>query len=189
MFSALIVSPPDKGVVPLAEILLQNNYSQIVTAGDCSAARRSLLERAFDLAVINAPLSDETGEALSLEIAEGGGVQVILLVRDALFDDVTGRVAESGVFTVSKPINKTVFWSALKLAASAHIRLLKLETEKNKLLKRIDELQLINRAKCLLIQYLGITEEQAHKYIERQAMDLRITRLAVAKNVLKTYQD
>ena len=37
------------------------------------------------------------------------------------------------------------------------------------------------------IEYLSMSEAQAHKYIEKQAMDLRLTRLEVAKNLLSTY--
>ncbi|WP_334294967.1 ANTAR domain-containing protein [Terrisporobacter hibernicus] len=39
-----------------------------------------------------------------------------------------------------------------------------------------------------MIQYLKMSEEQSHKYIEKQAMDLRITKVEVAKNILKTYE-
>ena len=51
-----------------------------------------------------------------------------------------------------------------------------------------DEQQLIIRAKCTLIQYLKLTEPQAHKYIEKQSMDLRKTKLEIAQRILKTYE-
>ena len=52
----------------------------------------------------------------------------------------------------------------------------------------LEELQLISRAKAVLIEYLKLTEPQAHRYIEKQAMDLGLTRRQVALNILKTYE-
>ena len=53
--------------------------------------------------------------------------------------------------------------------------------------KKLDDIKIINRAKAILMQYLSMTEQQAHRYLEKQAMDLRITRVEVAKNLLSTY--
>lgn len=48
---------------------------------------------------------------------------------------------------------------------------------------------MVDRAKCLLIQYRGLTEEQAHRAIEKQAMDTRQTRVAVAQTVIDHYDE
>lgn len=45
----------------------------------------------------------------------------------------------------------------------------------------------VSRAKCLLISYCGMSEEDAHKYIERQAMDKRMSRLEIAQDIVRTY--
>ena len=54
--------------------------------------------------------------------------------------------------------------------------------------RKIEEIRLIDRAKCILIQYLQMTEPQAHKYIEKQAMNLRQSRVQMAESILKTYE-
>ena len=56
-----------------------------------------------------------------------------------------------------------------------------------KLQKKIEEIRLVDRAKCALIQYLNMTEATAHRYIEKQAMDTRRTKSAIAKDILNTY--
>jgi response regulator NasT len=61
-------------------------------------------------------------------------------------------------------------------------------TEYNRLENKIEEARLINRAECILIQYLKLTEPQAHRYIEKQAMDKRLSKLEVAKSILTTYE-
>ena len=56
-----------------------------------------------------------------------------------------------------------------------------------KLQKKIEEIRLVDRAKCVLIQYLNMTEAEAHRYIEKQAMDMRKTKKTIAENILNTY--
>jgi len=72
--------------------------------------------------------------------------------------------------------------------AASHKRITGLKNENIKLQKKIEDIRLIDRAKCVLIQYLNMTEPQAHRYIEKQAMDMRITRAEVAQGILKTYE-
>ena len=52
-----------------------------------------------------------------------------------------------------------------------------------------DDIRLIDRAKWILITRMGMSENEAHRYIEKQAMDLRVTRRAIAEGLLKTYDD
>ncbi|MGB4438219.1 MAG: ANTAR domain-containing protein, partial [Sedimentibacter sp.] len=53
---------------------------------------------------------------------------------------------------------------------------------------KIEEIRIVTRAKCVLIQYLNMTENQAHRYIEKQAMDMRTTREEISLSILKTYE-
>ena len=63
----------------------------------------------------------------------------------------------------------------------------RLRQESLKLRESLDEIRLVNRAKAMLISNLNMTEAQAHRYIEKQAMDLRQNRKVIAQNILKTY--
>ena len=64
----------------------------------------------------------------------------------------------------------------------------KSQREKLKLENSLQEERLVNRAKCILMQYLNMSESQAHRYIEVQSMQLRQTRLQTAESILKTYE-
>ena len=77
---------------------------------------------------------------------------------------------------------------ATKLLTAARKRVFMLENENQKLQKKIDEIRIVDRAKLVLIQTLKMTEPQAQRYIEKQSMDLRQTRLQTAENVLRTYE-
>ena len=64
----------------------------------------------------------------------------------------------------------------------------KLLTSNKRLEDKIEELKLVDRAKCLLIMHEGMDEQEAHKYIEKKAMDLRISRREVAQKIISLKQ-
>ena len=49
------------------------------------------------------------------------------------------------------------------------------------------DIRMVNRAKWLLIDNLGMSEKDAHHYIEKRAMDSRQTRREVAEGIIRTY--
>ena len=94
---------------------------------------------------------------------------------------------EAGAFWVSKPLSRALFLQAVRHAACLSRRLNNLGDENSHLRTQLDEVRHIDRAKLLLMQYLGMSEPQAHRYIEKQAMDLRISRAEVARSILINY--
>jgi response regulator NasT len=79
--------------------------------------------------------------------------------------------------------------SALSLARSVYNKLRKVQREKDQLRKKIEDIRIVDRAKCILISLFNMSEKEAHKYIEKQAMDMRITKRAVAERIIKTYEN
>jgi len=187
--TALIVSYTEKSTAFFTETLSSFSCSKIAAVISCSQARQLLLEQDFDLVVINAPLKDESGESLSRHIAAKGISQVLLVVKSEYYDEVSANVEDYGVITVAKPINRHIFWSALKLAKAAGSRIRAVQAENEKLSRKIEDIRIVNRAKCMLITHIDISENEAHRYIEKQAMDMRITRRAVAERILEKYEN
>ena len=188
MENILIVSSSRKGMDFFTEVLSQNSYGGIVTATNGGEARRLLIERDFDLCIINAPLIDEFGEEFARNIVSTGIGQAILIVKADIYDEISEKVEIDGVITISKPMNRTIFWSALKIANATYNKICQLKRENNKLLQKIEDIRMIDRAKCILIQYLNMTESEAHRYIEKQAMDMRATKRTIAEGILQTYE-
>ncbi len=188
MDSVLIVSSTDKGKDFLSDFLKAHDFSKITTVKNGGEARSMLNQKDFELVVINAPLRDESGEDLSLRVTEISTAGVILIVKSEIADDVSAKVEDYGVFVLPKPMNRVLFFQTLKLMAAARRRLLGLKHENVQLKKKIEDIRLVDRAKCVLIQYLNLTEPQAHRYIEKQAMDRRISKREVAEGILNTYE-
>ena len=187
MESALIVSSTGKSAALFTELLKEASVEQITILNSAGEARRLLLDKDFDLVIVNSPLQDESGEDLSRHVALKSLSQVILAVRNELFNAVSAVCEEDGVLTISKPINRDVMWSALSLAKSARNRIMRIQAENTKLKQKIEDIRIIDRAKCSLISYLNLSEQEAHRFIEKQAMDLRSTKRAIAEGILKTY--
>ncbi|MCI1268929.1 MAG: ANTAR domain-containing protein [Ruminococcus sp.] len=188
MDRALIVSGSEKGMEAVVQLLKSCGYSRISSISNGSEARRMIDSNDFELVVINTPLPDEFGHELSIMIAEASTAGIILICKSDISDEVSDKVGDFGVCVVPKPINRTVFHQSMRLVQATRSRMLGLKKENVKLLTKIDEMRLINRAKCALMQYLKFTEPQAHRYIEKQAMDTRQTRKEVALSILSMYE-
>lgn len=78
---------------------------------------------------------------------------------------------------------------AVNLLNAVNNLLKRAENNNRNLQRKIDEIQLVSRAKLLLMEKLGNTESDAHRFIEKQAMDLRKTRAEVARGIIETYDN
>jgi len=188
MQSVLIVSSSEKSTDMLVQLLKADSSPQISTVGNGAEARRVLINNDYDLVVVNSPLTDEFGHELAIRVTEDTTAAVVLLVKAEIADQVSAKVEDFGVLVVTKPINRLMFYQAVKLACASRRRILGFHNENLKLQSKIEEIRLVDRAKCALIQYLSFTEQQAHRHIEKQAMDMRITKKEVALGILKTYE-
>ncbi len=173
----------------MEKILNEASVADITTVSNAGEARRLLLEKDFDLCIINAPLPDEFGGNIAVNIAANGISEVILIVKSEYFDEISEKVEDFGVITIAKPISKTLLWNAIKLAQATHKRIKAVQNENKKLVQKIEDIRIVDRAKCILIPHLSMSEPEAHRYIEKQAMDMRVTRREIAEKILRTYEN
>jgi response regulator NasT len=164
-------------------------FSRIVATQNANESRRTVMDDEFDLIIIDTPLSDEYGDGLALSAVESTEAGIILLANNELLPGRHESIEEAGVCVLVKPVTPDFFYSAVKLLNTCRKRVSKLQNENKILRSKLQEISLIDRAKCILIQYLNMTEQQAHRYIEKQAMDLRQSKLITAENILKTYDN
>lgn len=187
--SAMVVSSSDKGADFILKSLDPTKYSSVTVVKNAGEARRSLINRSFDILIINSPLTDEFGHELALYASENSDSGIIIIVKSEIFDELSSRLEPYGVFTLAKPLSASLFHQALSLINAKQERLKRIEIENANLKTKIDEIKLVNRAKCCLIQYLNMSESSAHRYIEKQAMDMRATKVEIAHKILKMYED
>ena len=186
-YSVLLVSASEKLNTALSDLLPESRYRPVRTVSSVSAGKRAWSERSYDFVIINSPLPDDTGIRFAIDAAGSAGSVVLLLVRAELQDDVRDKVVEHGVYTLAKPLSRPLVSLALDWLAAARERLRKLEKKTLSVEEKMEEIRLVNRAKWLLISELKMDEPQAHRYIEKQAMDRCISRRDVAEEIIKTY--
>ena len=172
----------------IAQLLLELDCDNISTFTS-GAIRRGVDISKFDSVIISTPLSDEFGLDLVADIAKDTKNGVVVLAKREIADEVQNKIRFTGAFVLPRPFNKALLVQTIKLAEVAHIGMAKLEEENRQLSQQLSDMKIVNRAKSMLMQYLNLTEEQAHRHIQKQAMDLRKTQRAVAEDILKTYQN
>jgi response regulator NasT len=183
------VSSSEKGTAFITELLGEAAIRQITASESAGEARGLLVGQDFDLVVINAPLRDESGEKLARQIVADGVSQAMLIVGSEHYDAVAALCEDDGVLAVAKPVNRAAFRSALRLAGWVRDRLRHVQAENAQLRQKIEDIRITDRAKYILISHMNMSEKEAHRYIEKQAMDMRATKRAVAEAILRTYEN
>lgn len=186
-YSVLVVSSSDKLNTALRSLLSESQCSPIRFTASVASANRELLEKTYDFVIVNSPLPDDTGVKLAIDVCSGRSTVCVLLVRAEQHEEIQARVINHGVFTLLKPITGSTMNQALRWMASARERLRRMEKKTMSIEEKMEEIRLVNRAKWVLIDNLKMTEPDAHRYIEKQAMDLCVTRREVAEDIIKTY--
>lgn len=187
-YSVLVVSASDAFTSSIMPLLPMTDYWPVTTVHSISEARRKNVDNAFDIVLINAPLLDDFGMGFAIDICRSSGAGVLLLVKKELFDDVYAKVVGHGVITLSKPTNMQMVAQNLRILCATRERMRQMEEKQATVEEKIQEIRLVNRAKWLLIECLSMTEPEAHRYIEKQSMDLRISKREVAEDIIKTYK-
>lgn len=183
-----IISSSEKLIGYVRENLPDGDYRITGTAAGATEARQKMMDAQYAVTVVNMPLSDESGTELACDLAENTVSSVIAIVRAEQEDEMRQELEPAGVFVLGKPFPHSSFKQAVYDAAAAYSRMTAMSMENRRLQTKLIDQRVINRAKWALIRYVGMDEETAHKFIEQQAMNMRISKRAAAENILKTYE-
>ena len=187
VYSILIVSATESFTSAFADLLPEPRYSPVDTVTSISCAKRILNDKSYDFVIINSPLPDDTGTRFAIDISTTKQSAVLLLVKNDIHAGIHDRVAEYGVFTLPKPLSKVTMSHALNWLESARERLRQFEKKSISIEDKMAEIRLVNKAKWLLISELKMSEPDAHRYVEKQAMDRCVSRRCIAEEIIKTY--
>ena len=186
IYKVLVAGANDKTFALLQTLLPGSSYDPPLRAGSAGEAKRMALDYAVDIAILNAPMRDEFGTQLALSLARDN-VGVLLLVPGESFDGVRDQMEDEGVMALAKPLTRQTLEMGLHMITALRGKLLQMDRRNRALQEKMTDIRTINRAKWLLIEQLRMTESEAHYYIERQAMDTRLSRREVAENIIRSY--
>lgn len=148
--------------------------------------RRALASGQTDIVLINAELPDGSGAELALELSEST-MGILLLTSQERYRVDSALVEERGVLTLSRPVSAKMLDTSVRLLMAVTARLGAMEQKQKSLQDKMTDIRRVDRAKWLLIQHHNMTEQDAHYYIEKQAMDTRLSRREVADSIIRTY--
>lgn len=188
VYSVLVVSPAGRGADFLASVFDAPTFDPVVNASSAGEARRLLSSEQYDLIVVNSPLPDETGIDFCIDAAQGPS-GVMLFVKNDIYEIVSSQCTREGIFVIPKPNTQRNVAQSVTLLCAICERLRKYEKKTRTLREKMDSIRIVNRAKWLLIERLGMTEQDAHGYIEKEAMNLRRTSREIAEEIIHMYEN
>lgn len=146
-YSVLVVSSADNFHSAMAAMLPEVSFQPVVNVVSVAAAQRAVAERSFDFVIINAPLKDDLGMRFAIDCSVSKNSLVLFLISNEIHGDVYAKVAEHGVFTLPKPMNKQSMDNALRWLLTAKRKLTGFEKKTNKIEDKMEEIRLVNKAK------------------------------------------
>ena len=168
----------------ISEMLPPDVFSPVIFLEDAQEARRMALDLVPDIIVV------DSANALEIEAAIDFAqlpCTVILLVPPALFDETSANVERHGIISIAKPPDRFLFYMIMKAACAAQSKVRALAEKTVRLEEKMEEIRLVNRAKLLLMQRRGMSESEAHRYIEKEAMNRCLRKRAIAEGIIRTF--
>ncbi len=188
VYKVALVSSSEKFNGAMLPLLPKNRFSPISVYRDAKSALRVISKEKPDIVIINTPLPDDFGTSLALDVSETDGVCVLLFTRAENFSELSSVLAPHGVLTLPKPTSPELTEEVVELMCATRERLRRIEIKKSFAEGRMEDIRVVNKAKWFLIEQLKMTEQEAHRYIEKQAMDRCVTKRVIAENILSTYK-
>ena len=181
--SVLVVSKDSKLSQSISVMLMPPLFETEVLS-DFNEARRRVAERSYNIILVD--YSEGEGADFATDVSESLST-ILLLTPPALFEEVSYRVEGYGIIAITNPFDQFYFYNMIKAAIAVQYKVQVLSSQTTKLKVKMEEIKQVNRAKMLLMQNMSMTEQEAHRYIEKEAMDRSMKRIAIAEEIIKRY--
>ncbi len=164
----------------IGRYLPQLKLSAEVTASPAEEIPALLLEKPADAVILSSADFE-----LAAEISEHFCTVVLVMAMADEIEDLRPACCLSGILCAGAEELETV----LPLLAAMCMRLRSVRAQTSTLRRKLDDTRFVNRAKLLLMTRLNMSEAEAHRYIEKTAMDTGAKRREVAESIIRTYED
>lgn len=168
----------------LAEMLAEEGYDVVAAVDDGEQAIAKTEELRPDLVILDVKMPRLDGIAAAERIASQRIAPVVMLTAFSQ-RDLVERARDAGAMAyLVKPFGKSDLVPAIEMAVSRFAELQLLEAEVADLSDRLETRKVVDRAKGVLQQKLNISEPDAFRWIQKTAMDLRLSMREVAEGVV-----
>lgn len=168
----------------LAEMLADEGYDVVGQAGDGATAVALAEELRPDLVILDVKMPVLDGIAAAERIA-GQRIAPVVILTAFSQRDLVERARDAGAMAyLVKPFTQSDLVPAIEMAVSRFAELAMLESEVADLTDRLETRKAVERAKSVLQEQLGLSEPEAFRWIQKTAMDLRLSMRQVADGVV-----
>jgi two-component system, response regulator PdtaR len=169
----------------LVEMLGEEGYDVVGQAGDGATAVDLAEQLRPDLVILDVKMPVLDGIAAAEQIASQRIAPVVILTAFSQ-RDLVERARDAGAMAyLVKPFTQQDLVPAIEMAVSRFAELGQLEEEVKDLTERLETRKAVERAKSLLMMQLSLSEPEAFRWIQKTAMDLRLSMRQVADGVVE----
>ena len=186
--SILVVSGSEDFNTQFRQSLPDNLFVSLEYRKNATSARHRILERWYDIVVVNVPLPDENGLELAMDIADQGHASVLVVAPSQIYEMVLDHVTDYGILAISKPSSISRIEKGVRFLMKVQEQLSGMQQELLLARNRLEEMRIVNKAKFLLVERRHMTEEEAHRYVGKLAMDQRISRKKAAEDIIEDFE-
>ena len=166
----------------LAEMLRERGYEVVAEATNGEEAIALAKTHRPDLAILDVKMPKLDGISAAEAIVEFAPVLMLTAFSQR---DLVDRALDAGVMAyVVKPFTINDLIPAIEIAVARHTQMLALQTEVSDLTERLETRKLLDRAKGIVMQVMNLSEPEAFRWIQRTAMDRRVSMREVAEAVV-----
>jgi len=184
--SRTVVIAEDEALIrmDLAEMLTEEGYDVVGQAGDGAKAVELAEQLRPDLVILDVKMPVLDGIAAAERVASQRIAPVVILTAFSQ-RELVERARDAGAMAyLVKPFSKSDLVPAIEMAVSRFAEVTLLEQEVADLQDRLETRKAVDRAKSILQQQLELTEPEAFRWIQKTAMDLRLSMRQVAEGVV-----
>ncbi len=170
--------------IDIVEMLRDNGFDVVGEAADGEKAVALAEELRPDLVVMDVkmPLLDGISAA---EILTKRHIAPVVLLTAFSQRELVERAAEAGALAyVVKPFTPNDLIPAIDIALTRYQQITALEDEISDLAERLETRKVLDRAKGILNDTMGLTEPEAFRWIQKASMDRRLSMREVAQTVI-----
>lgn len=169
----------------LVEMLREEGYDVVGEAGDGETAVQLATELRPDLVIMDVKMPQLDGISAAEKLSKNHIAPVVLLTAFSQ-KELVERASEAGALAyVVKPFTPNDLLPAIEIALARYEQIITLEAEVADMVERFETRKLVDRAKGLLNEKMGLSEPEAFRWIQKASMDRRLTMQDVAKAIIE----
>lgn len=188
-YNILLVSSSEKFNQQISDLMSKSIYPDITISNNIEQAKRLLIERSFDIVLINSPVASEKGFDFALSISDNDSSGILLFSKAVDYDEAYFKMHEFGIYVLAKPTEGDLFIQSLRILCSTRDKINEAKKDSLSYKSKLDEINIIAEAKMIIVKNLHASENEAHKMIEQNAMNLRINKKLSAEMFIKKYRN